>query len=161
METTNVNLVAQMSIFWQVDPFIKCSQCWFHQLQGRSQNCVIKKYLVLLSNHNVIGRNDLTGVKTNWYWYSLVVLRPLRNIQLGLVVWNGAHDILWLIGCFFICSPPLNNKGPISASHTFYPFSNSSSFLKKRQRKSEDLNSIQTALQIWDFQATPCEALCL
>ena len=62
------------------------------------------------------------------------------------------QDILWLKGCFFICFPP--NK----TSHPFYrlPFSNSSSsFLKKRQRKSEDLNSIQTALQIWDFQATP------
>jgi len=58
--TTNVNLVVQMIFF---DPFIKCSQCWFHQWEGRSQNCVMKKYLVLLSNHNVIGRNDLTGVK--------------------------------------------------------------------------------------------------
>jgi hypothetical protein len=27
----------------------------------------MKKYLVLLSNHNVIGRIDLTGVKRNWF----------------------------------------------------------------------------------------------
>jgi len=29
--------------------------------------CYKKKYLVLLSNHNVIGKNDLNGVKRNWF----------------------------------------------------------------------------------------------
>ena len=54
---------------------------------------------------------------------------------------------------------PSTKKSPISASqHPFYrlPFSQFLLLLlQKWQRKSEELNSIQTALQIWDFQATP------
>ena len=54
---------------------------------------------------------------------------------------------------------PSTKKSPISApQHPFcrLPFSQFLLLLlQKWQRKSEELNSIQTALQIWDFQATP------
>jgi len=118
----------------------------------------MKKYLVLLSNYNVIGRIYLTGViglrngKTRlffvlWETYSWFWLFSMEPKQ----------DILWLKGCFFPLFSP-QQKSPLSASqHPFYrlPFSHFLLLLpKKWQRKSEELNSIQTALQIWDFQAT-------
>jgi len=151
--------------FWQVG-FIKCSLCWFHQQEGRSQNCVMKKYLVLLSNYNVIGRIYLTGViglrngKTRlffvlWETYSWFWLFSMEPKQ----------DILWLKGCFFIYFPP--NKKVLSQPHNIpsivclFPIS-SSFFLKNGNEKVRNLIRFRQPSKSETFRPRPCEApLCL
>lgn len=63
--TTNVNLVVQM-IFLTSQPFYKMLAVLISSVRRKVTKLCYGKYLVLLSNHNVIGRNYLTGVK-KWF----------------------------------------------------------------------------------------------
>jgi len=50
-------------IFLTSRPFYKMLAVLISSVRRKVTKLCYEKYLVLLSNHNVIGRNDLTGVK--------------------------------------------------------------------------------------------------